>query len=266
MIGFGFMDNLVMIHAGELIDETIGVRFGLATLTAAAFGQIASDVSGICFGGIVEDLCFKMGLRVPLLTTEQRKLRSVKLVSTTGAVAGVVVGCLLGMTSLLFLDLEAAERQKRDKELDPVFEAVIHEGTKTLQAERSSLFIVDATKGAVWSRVATGVKEPIIRSLENNSLVAACVRTASVINIEDAYLDERFDKSVDLETGYRTKSILCVPVMAHESPRTCIGAVQVINKSASGTFSEEDVRTAQMLARHVAIFLNKSVSQLALHS
>ena len=40
MIGFGFMDNLIMIQAGDLIDNTTGVRFGLATLTAAAFGQV----------------------------------------------------------------------------------------------------------------------------------------------------------------------------------------------------------------------------------
>ena len=43
MIGFGFMDNLVMIQAGEAIDSTIGVAFGLATMTSAAFGQIVSQ-------------------------------------------------------------------------------------------------------------------------------------------------------------------------------------------------------------------------------
>jgi hypothetical protein len=40
MIGFGLMDNLVMIQAGDLIDSTIGVTLGLSTLTAAAFGQV----------------------------------------------------------------------------------------------------------------------------------------------------------------------------------------------------------------------------------
>ena len=81
MVGFGFMDNLVMIFAGDLIDNTIGVRFGLATLVsvgfaarlpiptergrpadrrhktrdrAAAFGQVFSDVSGVAFGGVVD--------------------------------------------------------------------------------------------------------------------------------------------------------------------------------------------------------------------
>lgn len=40
MVGFGFMDNLVMIQAGDMIDSTIGVTLGLSTLTAAAFGQV----------------------------------------------------------------------------------------------------------------------------------------------------------------------------------------------------------------------------------
>ena len=44
MIGFGFMDNFIMIQAGGYIDSTLGVKFGLATITAAAMGQVVSDV------------------------------------------------------------------------------------------------------------------------------------------------------------------------------------------------------------------------------
>jgi hypothetical protein len=44
MVGFGFMDNFIMIQAGGYIDATLGVKFGLATMTAAAMGQIVSDV------------------------------------------------------------------------------------------------------------------------------------------------------------------------------------------------------------------------------
>jgi len=40
MVGFGFMDNTIMIHAGEYLDTTVGVTFGLSTLTAAAMGQV----------------------------------------------------------------------------------------------------------------------------------------------------------------------------------------------------------------------------------
>ena len=50
MVGFGFMDNLVMIQAGEAIDSTLGVTFAMSTLTAAAYGQVISDVSGVLSG------------------------------------------------------------------------------------------------------------------------------------------------------------------------------------------------------------------------
>lgn len=46
MVGFGFIDNFIMLQAGEYLDTSICVTFGLSTLTAAAVGQIFSDVSG----------------------------------------------------------------------------------------------------------------------------------------------------------------------------------------------------------------------------
>ena len=53
----------VMIQAGDLIDNTIGVRFGLATLAAAACGQVCSDFSGVCFGGVIDAAAAKLGRR-----------------------------------------------------------------------------------------------------------------------------------------------------------------------------------------------------------
>ena len=56
MIGFGIMDNFIMIQAGDAIDNHFGAALGIATLTAAAFGQVFSDVSGVLFGGVGERL------------------------------------------------------------------------------------------------------------------------------------------------------------------------------------------------------------------
>ena len=263
MIGFGFMDNMVMIQAGDMIDNTIGVRFGLATLAAAACGQIFSDVSGVAFGGVVEDACARAGLRTPDVTAAQRRLPRVKLLGTVGAIAGVVVGCCLGMTSLLFMDLNAAERQKRNKELDTIFSTVIHEGSDTLEAERSSLFLVEG--GEAWTRVAKGVdgeiRVPLACPKGRRSIVAACVANRETVNIPDAYADARFDQSFDKSSGFTTRSILCVPIFeaAHEGdapgPRRVVGAVQFINKRG-GAFGDYDERAAKMLATHVAIFLD----------
>jgi len=91
MVGFGFMDNTVMIQAGNAIDCTLGVSFGLSTLTAAAFGQVCSDSAGVLFGGTLEAMLRRAGLRPTAgLSLDQRKLPLVKRVALLGSLVGVV--------------------------------------------------------------------------------------------------------------------------------------------------------------------------------
>ena len=68
--------------------------------------EVFSDVSGVAFGGVVDAICLRIGLPVAELSTAQRALPAVKRAGTAGAILGVICGCLLGMCSLLFLDLE----------------------------------------------------------------------------------------------------------------------------------------------------------------
>eukprot|EP00656_Telonema_subtile_P019490 TRINITY_DN20726_c0_g1_i3.p1 TRINITY_DN20726_c0_g1~~TRINITY_DN20726_c0_g1_i3.p1 ORF type:complete len:324 (-),score=56.67 TRINITY_DN20726_c0_g1_i3:418-1389(-) len=143
MIGFGAMDNFIMIQAGDLIDSTIGVTFGMATMTAAACGQICSDFSGVMFGGTVEALANKLGLPTAGLTVEQAQLKNVKLLSTVSAGVGVVIGCLVGMTSLLFMDLEKADRLRKAEELEHIFSVVFSQGKQLLQAQQVNLYLLD---------------------------------------------------------------------------------------------------------------------------
>ena len=144
MVGFGFMDNLVMIQAGDAIDSTIGVAFGLSTLTAAAYGQVISDVSGTVFGSAVESAAKWLGLPAAGLTRAQCELRHVRVLSTTAASIGVVLGCLMGMTSLLFMDLDKNERLKKQRELRTLFATLMEDGHRLIGAERCGLFLVDA--------------------------------------------------------------------------------------------------------------------------
>merc|ERR1740130_2375765 len=100
MIGFGFMDNFVMITAGNAIDNSIGVQMGLATMTAAAIGQVVSDVSGVMFGDTLSRV-FKISSAQ--LTETQRKFAFVRRLRLAGAVLGVITGCTLGATALYFV-------------------------------------------------------------------------------------------------------------------------------------------------------------------
>mmetsp|Transcript_23028 Transcript_23028/g.44937 ORF Transcript_23028/g.44937 Transcript_23028/m.44937 type:complete len:326 (+) Transcript_23028:379-1356(+) len=214
MIGFGAMDNFVMIQAGDLIDNTLGVKFGLATLTAAAFGQICSDVSGVAFGGVIEAAATKLGLPVADLSPKQRIMTRVKIVGTMGSLVGVVLGCLLGMVSLLFLDLEAAERAKREKELDAVFQTVIEHGSKSMDAERASLFLLDHDEKFLWSRVATGAEGETIKVPSNRGLIGVCATTAQPLVCHKPYEHPCFLRDIDTKLHFKTRNVICYPVLS----------------------------------------------------
>ena len=106
MIGFGFMDQTVMVQAGNAIDCTIGVIFGLSTLTAAAIGQVCSDASGILFGGTVERVLKYTGIlsRSLQLSAQQMTLPVVSRTTLAGNFFGIIFGCSLGLINLLFID------------------------------------------------------------------------------------------------------------------------------------------------------------------
>ncbi|EER02768.1 hypothetical protein Pmar_PMAR003241 [Perkinsus marinus ATCC 50983] len=98
-VGFGFLDNSIMLVAGDFIDAKLGAALGITTLAAAALGNSIGDVSGIWLGSTVEAFTHRMGLPDPNLTKAQRMLHSVALTKTAGNVVGVLIGCFLGETS-----------------------------------------------------------------------------------------------------------------------------------------------------------------------
>ncbi|CAG5116146.1 unnamed protein product [Candidula unifasciata] len=101
-IGFGFLDNFLMIVAGEYIDLTLGAALGISTMAAAAIGNWISDVCGLGSAHYVETTVSRFGLRHPHLSPEQVDMKSTKWASNLGKVIGVTIGCFLGMIPLLF--------------------------------------------------------------------------------------------------------------------------------------------------------------------
>jgi GAF domain-containing protein len=67
------------------------------------------------------------------------------------------------------------------------------------------------------------------------------------LSCADAYADPRFDRTVDLQSGYHTRSLLCVPVKSHGA---VVGVVQLINKT-EGDFTEDDVTLTKLMATQI---------------
>ncbi|CAJ1329436.1 unnamed protein product [Effrenium voratum] len=151
MIGFGLMDNTIMIHAGEFIDEHLGLVLGLSTMASAAAGQVVSDFSGVCFGGTLEAAASKLGLPQPKLTDKQRQMSVVKFMGTAGSAIGVLCGCTLGMINLMFLDLNKVERQKKHAELQTICKTFAVDGPSHFEAERCTLYFKDSDDKFLWT-------------------------------------------------------------------------------------------------------------------
>lgn len=93
-------------------------------MTAAGFGQCFSDVAGNLSGGAVEAATQRLNLPHHNLTEDQLDMKISRIYRLAGACVGVVVGCLLGMSCLLFMDTDVADRARRAKELESIFKHV----------------------------------------------------------------------------------------------------------------------------------------------
>lgn len=122
-------------------------------------------------------------------------------------------------------------------DIDELLKVIAEETRNAIQADRCTVFLWDKDTNELWSKVALGVENKEIRFPADKGLAGYVVQTGETLNITDAYSDSRFNPEVDKNTGYVTKTILCMPIMnnSHE----IIGAFQVLNK-IDGVFTKND--------------------------
>ena len=102
--------------------------------------------------------------------------------------------------------LEVTAAISAEIQLQPLLRKVMETVTDILDADRSTLFLHDERTGELWSSIAEGAEVKEIRFPCNLGIAGSVFTTGETINIRDAYQDERFNKSVDKKTGYRTRS------------------------------------------------------------
>ncbi|MBT9312631.1 GAF domain-containing protein [Leptothoe kymatousa] len=134
--------------------------------------------------------------------------------------------------------LNAISSMEQSLELEVTLQSVMAEARKLMQADRSTLWIIDGNE--LWSKVRNADGSQMIelrQAIDEDSIVGYVAFTGETLNIADAYKDDRFDRSADDRTGYVTRSILCMPVFNSSGQR--IGVSQLINK-AQGPFTRSD--------------------------
>jgi adenylate cyclase len=140
-------------------------------------------------------------------------------------------------------------------DIDQLLWKIIGITTELLDAERSTLFLHDPGRDELWSRVAEGMATREIRIPANLGIAGECFMRRTAIVIDDAYADPRFNPAIDRASGFRTRSIICVPVIGRLG--IPIGVVQVLNHRV-GSFSPKDQRRLENLAAQSAIALENA--------
>lgn len=133
--------------------------------------------------------------------------------------------------------LKIGQTVSAETDIDVLLKVIAEETKTAIKADRCSVFLYDKAKDELWSKVALGMDSQEIRFPADKGLAGHVVKTGKPINIKDAYLDGRFNKEIDMQTGYTTKTILCMPIK--NLNQQIIGAFQVLNK-LEGEFSSED--------------------------
>ena len=143
----------------------------------------------------------------------------------------------------------------RTLDLDTLFVEIVERISKALNAERSTLFLIDPTTGELWSKVAQQSELTEIRIPLSDGLAGHVARTGEVLNIQQAYKDERFLSIVDKQTGFKTETVLCAPIINRNGD--IIGVTEVMNKKKA-RFDSEDENLLKALSSQLSVALENA--------
>lgn len=139
--------------------------------------------------------------------------------------------------------LEVAEVLSSQLDIDKLTETIMEKGRTLTNADRCSLFLINETGERLITSYQAGIDTAIDIPIRRGAAGLA-VKENRVVNIADAYQDPNFDRSTDIESGYHTTTLLCVPIMNQKGE--VIGVTEMVNKLDGKPFSEWDAKVIQI--------------------
>lgn len=249
---------------------------------------------GIGLGTVIEDFCAKyLPLPAPNLTSAQRRLRSVRWANQWGCLVGIVIGCIIGMFPLLYIDSNKIQKLKREAHLDGIFRDVISSAGSLIGAQRSSLFLVvdKPTTGKGTNPVPNAdgkflyaKYDPLASTSKSDryiplgkGIVSRAALSGEAWNIYDVRTEPEFtpesgghDSNEQLSPEMQIRNMVCVPVLGAHG--RAIAVIQSINKVSKGSipqderfsvtaqeggFTNGDVQVLKALASHISVALQR---------
>jgi len=156
---------------------------------------------------------------------------------------------------LVELLLAVSRRMAAYDNLDDVLRALVEMTTEEVGAERGTLFLNDAATNELYSRVAQGNIRREIRLLNNTGIAGHVFTSGEAIIVDDPYSDPRFNRSIDEQTGYHTRNILCVPIKTVKGE--VIGVAQALNK-VKGGFTKHDLALLEAMTSQGTVALQSN--------
>jgi putative ABC transport system ATP-binding protein len=139
--------------------------------------------------------------------------------------------------------------------LEQVLEAFTIKVGQLVSAERASLFLADEGRGELWSKVAQSEGErPIeIRIPIGSGIAGHVFRGGQTMNVPDAYAEPLFNPEVDRASGYRTRNVLCTPLL--DRARRPFGVMMLLNKRGGAAFDAHDEKTLRDFGASIGVIL-----------
>ncbi|WP_373071624.1 HD domain-containing phosphohydrolase [Sulfurimonas sp.] len=135
------------------------------------------------------------------------------------------------------------------RDYDEIIMVLADMGRALTSSDRCTVWVVSDDKKTIWTKVAHGmdaIELPI-----DSGLVGHTITTGEKIILDDVYKDERFNREIDKKTGYRTKSMMVIPMFDRDD--NIIGAFQVINhQGEEGIFEKRDMERLMLASTYAA--------------
>ena len=149
--------------------------------------------------------------------------------------------------------LEVTRKLAAPFDLDTMLAEVVDASRRVLDADRGTVFLYDSDADELVVRVGTGLEQ--IRIPADKGIVGESAQTRKLINVPDCYADDRFNRAIDKQTGYRSRCMLTIPLIGYED--SLVGVLQILNKN-KGVFDAQDEYVAQALAAQAAVVLHRA--------
>jgi sigma-B regulation protein RsbU (phosphoserine phosphatase) len=152
--------------------------------------------------------------------------------------------------------LEVSKALGAEVQLDSLLDVILSKATEVMEAERSSLFIYEEASQNLRIRGSKELAEGAIHVPLGVGIAGHVAQTLELLNIPDAYADTRFNPQSDRDTHFKTRSILCAPMLTHAG--RLIGVIQVLNKLDQSTFTADDEKLLAAFASLAGIALDRA--------